>query len=238
MPFCTKCGEELRDSAKFCDNCGNPVLPVSRGNVHRQQGNSKELYKCANCGGFLKSFELNCPFCGCEIREANVASSAQELALKLERIEAEGLKRINIRNNNTQKKRKSNNENERLDLKSNLIHSLFETDRKNDEDVNEKVRKQVRDQIDQQKISVIRNFPIPNTKEDLYEFFITAETNIDADSYESEEETKEKAFSEAWRVKLDQSYEKAKLLLADDPRFSEIQSTYKNIHRKVKKCQK
>ena len=39
------------------------------------------------------------------------------------------------------------------------------------------------DEIDKQKIDLISTFPIPNTKEDLYEFIILAASNIDKDAY-------------------------------------------------------
>ena len=39
---------------------------------------------------------------------------------------------------------------------------------------------------DEQEISLIKSFPIPNTKEDLYEFLILSQSNIDMEVYSSE----------------------------------------------------
>ena len=37
--------------------------------------------------------------------------------------------------------------------------------------------------VDEQKISLIKNFPVPNTKEDLYEFLIMAKANMKLENY-------------------------------------------------------
>ncbi len=29
MPYCTQCGNSLRDAALYCDQCGNPSKPVA-----------------------------------------------------------------------------------------------------------------------------------------------------------------------------------------------------------------
>ena len=56
----------------------------------------------------------------------------------------------------------------------------------------------------EQKTTLIRNFPIPNTKEDIMEFMILAASNFNADSYISEQ-GQEKELSEAWLAKFEQS---------------------------------
>lgn len=54
-----------------------------------------------------------------------------------------------------------------------------------------------------QKINIIRSFPIPNNKEDIFEFMILASSNID-------DHTNKDVFN-AWVVKFEQCYQKAKL---------------------------
>lgn len=80
------------------------------------------------------------------------------------------------------------------------------------------------------KISLITNFYIPNTKEDIYEFFILAISNINNDE----------SCAEAWEAKLEQAYHKANLLLANTPEFEYLDSLYKKTmeqkrKRKIKK---
>ena len=83
---------------------------------------------------------------------------------------------------------------------------------------------------DAQKISLIRSFAIPNTKEDLYEFLIMSKSNIDVDVYENDAPRRQgdarSALSEAWNAKFEQAYQKAKLVFVNDIRMSEIQAMY------------
>ena len=92
------------------------------------------------------------------------------------------------------------------------------------------------DEIDEQKINLISTFPIPNTKEDLYEFLILASSNIDIASYQSQINTRELAVSKAWNAKFDQAYKKSILLFNGDQRLDGIQSMYKKTQRKIKKA--
>lgn len=66
------------------------------------------------------------------------------------------------------------------------------------------------------KEELIRNFYIPNTKEDIYEFFILATSNIKVGS----------ADSKAWFAKLEQAYQKAQLTLGHTKEFEYFQSLY------------
>lgn len=90
---------------------------------------------------------------------------------------------------------------------------------------------------DEQKISLIRSFVIPNTKEDLYEFLILAGSNIDVDLYDGTvlKTDARLAVSDAWKAKFEQAYQKAKLVFKGDPRFSEIQSIYDSTYKSIKK---
>lgn len=74
------------------------------------------------------------------------------------------------------------------------------------------------------KADIIRSFPIPNTKEDVFEFMILASTNYD-ESF-SQSDNKQKEIREAWISKIEQGYQKAKLLFGDYPEFQKIESIY------------
>lgn len=69
-----------------------------------------------------------------------------------------------------------------------------------------------------QKDEMIRNFPIPNSKEDILEFMILASTNIAGED--------DKDICEAWLAKLEQTYQKATLLFGTDEEFHKIQKLY------------
>ncbi len=69
---------------------------------------------------------------------------------------------------------------------------------------------------EEKRIELIKNFYIPNTKEDIYEFFIYAMSNLNSSVREAE----------AWQVKLEQTYHKAKLSFGDTAEFQYIHSLY------------
>lgn len=67
------------------------------------------------------------------------------------------------------------------------------------------------------RIQIIRNFYIPNTKEDIYEFFILALSNIKIGGIDSS----------AWMVKLEQAYQKAELLFGLTQDYERLKVLYK-----------
>ncbi len=88
-------------------------------------------------------------------------------------------------------------------------------------------------QNDAQKIVVIQSFPIPNNKEDILEFMILASTCFDSKENLTGSGVK-KDISDAWLAKVEQSYQKAKLLFFNDTDFSKIQKVYEQTYNKVK----
>lgn len=77
-----------------------------------------------------------------------------------------------------------------------------------------------------QKIDLIRNFYIPNTKEDIYEFVILATSNMNSYDYDYE----------AWNSKLEQAYQKATLSFGNTEEFQYINQLYTKAkkHKKLK----
>lgn len=86
---------------------------------------------------------------------------------------------------------------------------------------------------DAQQINLIRNFPIPNTKEDVLEFMILAATNFNA-THSLENDAVKKSLADAWLAKVEQGYEKAKLLFGKDKDFFKIQNVYNQTHERIK----
>lgn len=79
------------------------------------------------------------------------------------------------------------------------------------------------------RVLLIRNYPIPNTKEDIFEFMILASSNISGDNSFS--------LSEAWKSKFEQGYQKAKLLFCDEPEFEKIQTLYEKTQKRILSAQ-
>lgn len=76
MAFCTNCGQELAEEAKFCASCGKAV--DSNSTYQRKTVYDGVIHKCPNCGEVLSSFLANCPACGFEFNSKKVNSSLKE----------------------------------------------------------------------------------------------------------------------------------------------------------------
>ena len=95
---------------------------------------------------------------------------------------------------------------------------------------------------DEQKINLISNYVIPNTKEDVFEFLILAVSNIDEKVYRAQKPMEKKStavrLSDAWIKKAEQAYNKATILFAADPGFARVQQLYESKMNSVKKAQR
>ena len=222
--FCQYCGTKLDPGARFCKNCGKPLeqggatgggytVPQPEETFsHKQHTERKtvyegQLHKCPNCGELLDSFRSHCPTCNYEIRDARSSSAVRELAQKLERIEAERMAPI--------------------EEKKSLMKMVFGKDFKEENEV-EEAQERFDEHKRQQKANLIINFSVPNTREDILEFMILASSNIDVKKGIDDDVTK------AWISKLEQVYEKAKLLLGNKPAFAEIKYIYYRKKAQIK----
>lgn len=77
-----------------------------------------------------------------------------------------------------------------------------------------------------EKIELITNFYVPNTREDIYDFFILAVSNLEDTNYDTDD---------AWRAKLEQTYLKAKISFGREPEFEYVDELYKKTIDKVTK---
>lgn len=86
----------------------------------------------------------------------------------------------------------------------------------------------------------IKTFPIPNTKEDIFEFLILAVSNINSVEYEMgtaytpSQLAGRKLIDQAWTAKYEQAYQKAKMSFPDDPRLAEINKEFVSKKKSVK----
>jgi hypothetical protein len=80
---------------------------------------------------------------------------------------------------------------------------------------------------DKEKIDIVRNFPIPNTKEDVWEFMIIVSSNVGSNT--------NRALSKAWETKIEQAYQKAQLILKDEAEFSRAQKLCSTVRMKLMK---
>ena len=177
MAFCSECGKELTDGAKFCANCGAAV-GASETETKRKEMYDGQIHKCVYCGAELPSFATECPICGKELRGLQTDNSVKELAKKLEELE-----------------------NKRTETTG---WASF---------IQKHIDKEGLDNIDKQKMDLIKNFPIPNTKEAIQEFLILASSNMKVELVGSKsEQAAQQALAVAWRAKYEQAYKKAQIL--------------------------
>lgn len=215
--FCFHCGMKLDDDSKFCKNCGQKVnddIQVSEQLANQSfMENSTErktiydvsVHKCSNCGEIIGSFVTICPSCGQEIRGVSSISSAHELSVKLERISA----KMPI-----------------AEEKKSIMKMVFGKDFTSGSDANGALSN-FEKQKEEEKASLIINFTVPNSKEDIMEFMILAASNINVKKGIDDVITK------AWIAKLDQIYQKAQFVLSSQPGFEQMQAIYTKKKKEV-----
>ena len=219
--FCPYCGTKLDDGARFCKNCGEAISgnnrgdrksqheePLSENPTERKTVYEGYLHKCPSCGEVLEAFTTICPSCGHEIRDAKSSTAVRELALKLESISAQKMPVF--------------------EEKKSVMKMIFGKDFK-EGDETEEAQKRFESQKQQEMASLIVNFSVPNTKEDILEFMILAASNIDVRHGIDDDVTK------AWIVKLDQVYQKAKISMGRHPDFAQIETIYNQKKQELKK---
>lgn len=80
MDFCSNCGQQLVEGAKYCFNCGAAVNDVATGErKSREHVYVGVVKKCPVCGEELPSMVAVCPSCGHEINSTQVHPALQKL---------------------------------------------------------------------------------------------------------------------------------------------------------------
>lgn len=100
MAFCSKCGKELAENAKFCANCGTPVESGTTKDEtkERTQVFVGTIRKCPNCGEQIGTNITKCPACGFVIEKRNVSASLDAFVKKLASFDHNAKKREYIEN--------------------------------------------------------------------------------------------------------------------------------------------
>ncbi len=94
---------------------------------------------------------------------------------------------------------------------------------------------------EKKKVSLIKNFIVPNSKEDMLEFIILATSSINYQAYDfmnTRMPKSERHINDAWYSKVKQVYEKVKIINPLDNTFVEIKKLFDECNSNIKKAKK
>lgn len=204
--FCKNCGEKINEDMQERHSISNNVVDSEK-TIGRKMVYEGKIHKCPNCGELMEAFLTLCPACGYEIRDVRAASSVRELTEKLENISAQKMPAF--------------------ETKKSVMKMLFGKDFKENDEAEEAL-KRFENQKNQEKASLIINFTVPNSREDIIEFMILAASNIDVKKGTDDVVTK------AWISKLDQVYQRAELSMKSHSDFQQIKDIYDRKKNELK----
>ena len=216
--FCTNCGTGLAANEKFCHNCGTAVAANTKAETEQPPAIPKESESET-----LKQDEterkqeyagsiVKCPNCGCNISDtmAVCPDCGMQITGRVANLSVQDFKNQLMSIENTRRGGVGG------------VLGIYMSASK----------------ADIQKLSLIRNFPIPNSIGDVLEFMMLAIANIDVNLSKNTfanrnsgggietAATINRTISNAWVSKMEQAYKKAEFLFPNDPAFAGIQKMY------------
>lgn len=217
--FCSNCGTKLNEGARFCHGCGAAVgVAAPQPQVQTSQSAKPETNRTERQQEFVGKV-LKCPHCGGVINETTAIcpECGIQITGKAAISSVQAFKEQLMAIESKRKKAFGG------------VFGIYGT----------------ADPADKQKLTLIRNFPIPNSIDDILEFMMLAIANIDvklskntwANSGHSMEVLAiemPKIISNAWVQKMEQCYKKAEIAFPNDPAFNGIQKMYFDKMKELK----
>lgn len=205
MAYCPNCGTKLVNGDVFCGNCGKRIEAAAAPCEPVFSQAPTEESESTTKETKPKSGITRCPACG-EIVDKN-AVICPSCGFGIRDV-ADGSIAL-------------------LSQKLDLIESKRPQKRKKDE--NDTISA-----TDERKISLIRSWPIPNSKDDLIEFAAMASGNcIASPKLGNDRIAAEDALADAWRSKFDQAYAKAEHLFGDSDEFALLMDLKTDIQKRT-----
>lgn len=233
--FCSNCGTKLNEGAKFCHGCGVAVGTVQKNNpplveeppVVEQTPPIPQAPKAEDVHeGFSKERRseyvgsvLKCSNCGAVISEQTAVcpECGMQITGKVALSSVQAFKEQLMELESHRKKTFGG------------MFGVYAT----------------ADPVDKQKLTLIKNFPIPSSIDDCLEFMMFAIANIDVklskNTWMNSGQNMEilainmpKAISDAWVAKMEQVYKKAEIIFPNDPIFAGMQKMYFDKMKELK----
>lgn len=219
--YCINCGKQIPDNAKFCQWCDTPVQTENQA-VGEQTASSQPTTGNSNTTSERKEEftgrVYKCPNCG-QILDA-FTEKCPACGYELRGMQSTGaVHDLEQKLEQIEAQRLVSRKNSLWSLGKTMTRSLFVSD------------------TDEREINLIKTFPVPNTREDIFEFMILATSNIDAKDYSimnGEKET-ERQLNDAWLSKAKQVYNKAFQTLRDPHDLAQIKRLYDGMLEDIKK---
>jgi len=169
-----------------------------------------EMKKCPHCGTPITSFRTTCQECGYEFRNLEAVKSAAVLFEQIKGLEMEKTRELALH---------ENNKNKQLEA----FGGVYSSERRKERDdltrrLNESGKTIVK-KFSEAKISLIKLYAVPNTKQDLIEFLTMAVAAVSINDNDDDDDDVNGVLrkeGEAWLKKTDQIYQKILIVAADD----------------------
>lgn len=230
MAFCINCGQKLAEGSKFCNNCGTKVGTVAVDEVKTADSTYVEEAKVSqvvleDITERKTAYEgkiYKCPNCGDTI-------DAYETICEACGYEIRG--------------RKATSSVRELQLKLEELHAKRPKKKMTNVFAQAFGGGQLSN-VDDEIVNLIKNFSIPNTKEDIMEFMILASSNIDLKVYGFNSQQyqmrnpAQREISDAWLAKFEQAYQKAKISFGTTAEFQKFQNIYEEKTKEISKTKK
>lgn len=253
MKFCTKCGKQLNDDAKFCDTCGAPIpgiqtpppIPGTNENV-ADDTKRKVTYvgvekRCPWCNEMIPdSFAIICPRCKLELSGRKVESSVKDFFNRLSDLSG------GYESSDDEDKKQIFGLGKIMLFVLATMMFLFST---NPEEFSIDsgipfviggfilifigvIMRPPLSQEEKKRRNLIETFVVPNTKESIIEFLMLACSQIQPGSNMFTKEGKKTAlWNKVWKTKIRQTLTKSKLLFMNDKNAQEQITLIKKEYR-------
>lgn len=214
MGYCSNCGKELEEGARFCASCGKPVANASQ--TYKNERTAEyvgKIKKCPSCGEEIPSFTAICPACGHELNSAKNSSTLTNFIQKIEACEKMIAESQSTGKTGWASWKKSKKIgwvflNLFFACIPLVIYMVMPLIKINSTPRLTKEEKQL--------ASLIENFPFPNDRESILEALVFAKEKIDFISNESINR-KSAYWIRLWSSKAEQLKQKADLMFPNDP---------------------